>query len=154
MLQSPCESLGVSVCEVVNEFTCETKSSCDPAVWRQSPADQCDNSPCDFCCTSHEMMAAGGICPVPLDADANVNKPGCRMEYVGHSLESDVRLTICRMVWSKGERIERTSSKQVNGCRGRVGKYFIKVPHDEFHDDSVLRDIPLCRLICFGFGAS
>jgi len=29
---------------VVNEFTCETKSSCDPAVWRQSPADQCDNS--------------------------------------------------------------------------------------------------------------
>ena len=59
-------------CEVVNEFTCETKASCDPAVWRQSPADQCGNSPCDFCCTSHEMMAAGGICPVPLAADANM----------------------------------------------------------------------------------
>ncbi|CAE7893568.1 W [Symbiodinium microadriaticum] len=58
---------------VVNEFTCETKSSCDPAVWRQSPADQCDNSPCDFCCTSHEMMAAGGICPVLSCGDALVS---------------------------------------------------------------------------------
>jgi len=58
---------------VVNEFTCETKSFCDPAVWRQSPADQCDNSPCDFCCTSHEMMASGGICPVLSCDDALVS---------------------------------------------------------------------------------
>ena len=40
-----------------------------PRCGCQSPADQCGNSPCDFCCTSHEMMAAGGICPVPLAAD-------------------------------------------------------------------------------------
>ncbi|CAE7757565.1 W [Symbiodinium sp. CCMP2456] len=58
---------------VVNEFTCAPKSSCDPAVWRQNPADQCGNSPCDFCCTSHEMMAAGGICPVLSCDDALVS---------------------------------------------------------------------------------
>ncbi|CAE7280654.1 W [Symbiodinium sp. CCMP2592] len=58
---------------VVNEFTCEPKSFCDPAVWRQSPADQCGNSPCDFCCTSHEMMASGGICPVLSCDDALVS---------------------------------------------------------------------------------
>lgn len=40
------------------------KAECDPSVWRTSSPDQCDDSPCDFCCTSHEMMAAGGICPV------------------------------------------------------------------------------------------
>jgi len=49
---------------VVNEFTCSEKAECVPSVWRTSSPDQCDDSPCDFCCTSHEMMAAGGICPV------------------------------------------------------------------------------------------
>lgn len=49
---------------VVNEFSCSEKTACDPLVWRTSSPDQCGVSPCDFCCTSHEMMAAGGICPV------------------------------------------------------------------------------------------
>ena len=50
--------------QVVNEFSCSEKTACDPLVWRTSSPDQCGVSPCDFCCTSHEMMAAGGICPV------------------------------------------------------------------------------------------
>lgn len=55
---------------VVNEFNCVVKDDCLPQVWRNSSADLCDQSPCDFCCTSHEMMAAGGLCPVLSCEDA------------------------------------------------------------------------------------
>jgi len=55
---------------VVNEFNCIVKDDCLPQVWRNSSADLCDQSPCDFCCTNHEMMAAGGLCPVLSCEDA------------------------------------------------------------------------------------
>ncbi|CAK9001110.1 unnamed protein product [Durusdinium trenchii] len=57
---------------VVNEFSCTTKDACSPLVWRNASADLCDSSPCDFCCTAHEMMGAGGICPVLSCDDALV----------------------------------------------------------------------------------
>ncbi|CAJ1455733.1 unnamed protein product [Effrenium voratum] len=54
---------------VANEFACTEKPSCD-ASWRLQPESQCDNSPCDFCCTTHEIAASGGICPVLTCEDA------------------------------------------------------------------------------------
>ena len=48
---------------VTNEFTCAAKQSCDANVWRAADPNQCSDSPCDFCCTAHEKMASGGICP-------------------------------------------------------------------------------------------
>jgi len=60
---------------VVNEFTCSEKTECNAAVWRISSPDLCDDSPCDFCCTAHEMMASGGICPV-LTCDQGIASLG------------------------------------------------------------------------------
>ena len=51
------------------------KTECNAAVWRISSPDLCDDSPCDVCCTAHEMMASGGICPV-LTCDQGIASLG------------------------------------------------------------------------------
>eukprot|EP00931_Biecheleriopsis_adriatica_P049263 TRINITY_DN28495_c0_g1_i1.p1 TRINITY_DN28495_c0_g1~~TRINITY_DN28495_c0_g1_i1.p1 ORF type:complete len:657 (+),score=116.01 TRINITY_DN28495_c0_g1_i1:71-1972(+) len=54
---------------ITNEFTCNTSSECD-MTWRIGKHDQCDLSPCDFCCTSDEVASSGGVCPVLSCEDA------------------------------------------------------------------------------------
>jgi len=55
---------------VVNEFECTEKQDCNPLVWRSADPNTCDASPCDFCCSAHEVMASGGICPTLTCEDA------------------------------------------------------------------------------------
>lgn len=54
---------------ITNEFTCETKAECD-ATWRIGKEDQCNLSPCDFCCSPHDVITTGGICPILSCDDA------------------------------------------------------------------------------------
>lgn len=49
------------------------EDSCSPAVWRTARPDLCEDSPCDFCCSAHEVLASGGICPVLSCEDALVS---------------------------------------------------------------------------------
>ncbi|CAE7484327.1 W [Symbiodinium natans] len=55
---------------VTNEFSCSAKQDCDAQVWRVADPNQCSASPCDFCCTAHEKLASGGICPTLTCDDA------------------------------------------------------------------------------------
>ncbi|CAE7231514.1 W [Symbiodinium pilosum] len=55
---------------VTNEFACTAKQDCDASVWRLGDPNQCSSSPCDFCCTAHEKLASGGICPTLTCDDA------------------------------------------------------------------------------------
>lgn len=48
---------------MANEFTCEENDACDD-TWRFKPEDECEDSPCDFCCTDVEREKIAGLCPV------------------------------------------------------------------------------------------
>mmetsp|Transcript_40268 Transcript_40268/g.86414 ORF Transcript_40268/g.86414 Transcript_40268/m.86414 type:complete len:622 (-) Transcript_40268:260-2125(-) len=47
---------------ITNEFICETDAKCTAAYHMVSGG--CDDSPCDFCCTSEQFASAGGLCPI------------------------------------------------------------------------------------------
>jgi len=55
---------------VNNEFTCSAKDACDRSLWQNRSGDFCSESPCDFCCSAHDLQAAGGLCPVLSCEDA------------------------------------------------------------------------------------
>ncbi|CAJ1330477.1 unnamed protein product [Effrenium voratum] len=53
---------------VRNEFSCApTPPACDPKIWKY--AGDCENSPCDFCCTKRQLEMSGS-CPVLTCQDA------------------------------------------------------------------------------------
>eukprot|EP00930_Biecheleria_cincta_P084236 TRINITY_DN7372_c0_g2_i1.p1 TRINITY_DN7372_c0_g2~~TRINITY_DN7372_c0_g2_i1.p1 ORF type:complete len:654 (-),score=121.17 TRINITY_DN7372_c0_g2_i1:629-2590(-) len=85
-----------------NEFTCDTNAECTDA-WRFSSGHKCDDSPCHYCCSDHDVKSSAGVCPVLTCDDAlkflGFDEPWPQGETNSQTIAYNIIALLCALVF-------------------------------------------------------